>query len=206
MADEVEMTNKKEPEAEKPPEAKVEAESKVDTKDAELLAELEKMRKALKEANKEAAARRVRLEELEKAEADRKTAEMSEVEKAQAKLNELEAQKNELEQKLKMAERRELQHKVAKAVDLPDGLAERLRGETEEEMTEDAKTILALLPQKEDTSSPKPPPKTPVINPNNGQKGETRAQQKARLFGQRVNTWDKDFVDAHGGGVEPAGG
>jgi DNA repair exonuclease SbcCD ATPase subunit len=57
----------------------------------ELQAELEKTRKALSDANKEAADRRKRLEKLEAAEIERKQAEMTEAEKVQARLTEMEA-------------------------------------------------------------------------------------------------------------------
>ena len=49
---------------------------------AELAAELERVKAALKTANSESASRRKRLEELEAAEADRAAAQLSEVEKA----------------------------------------------------------------------------------------------------------------------------
>ena len=51
-------------------------------------AELEKTRKALRDANREAADRRKRLEAFEAEEAKRKEASMSELEKAQAQLSE----------------------------------------------------------------------------------------------------------------------
>lgn len=62
------------------------------TNDAEELAELEALRAALKKANHEAASRRKKLDEYEKAEEERKLAEMTELEKAQAKLAEMAAQ------------------------------------------------------------------------------------------------------------------
>jgi seryl-tRNA synthetase len=60
----------------------------------ELLAERERMAAALKEANREAADRRKRLDALESAEKARAEAAMSETEKAAAKAKELEAQLN----------------------------------------------------------------------------------------------------------------
>lgn len=115
--------------------------------------ELEKTRKALKEANKEAAERRKRLDELEKIEADRKAAEMTDQEKREAYIKQLETEKAQLEARQRDIEHRELQRKVAKEANLPDGLAERLRGETEEDLQADAKLMLELLP-KQDTSHP----------------------------------------------------
>lgn len=60
----------------------------------ELLAERERMAAALKEANREAADRRKRLDALESAEKARAEAAMTETEKAAAKARELEAQLN----------------------------------------------------------------------------------------------------------------
>jgi len=62
--------------------------------------ELESLRKALKEANKESAARRKKLEEYEKAEETRKLAELSEIEKAKALLETEQAQRAKLEAEL----------------------------------------------------------------------------------------------------------
>jgi hypothetical protein len=84
---------------------KARGETEVEKKDppaksqAELEAELARTAKALKEANKEAETRRLRLEELEKAETERKKAAMSETER-------LAAEKKEAEDKLSAAERR----------------------------------------------------------------------------------------------------
>lgn len=62
--------------------------------------ELESLRKALKEANKESAARRKKLEEYEKAEETRKLAELSEIEKAKALLETEQTQRAKLEAEL----------------------------------------------------------------------------------------------------------
>lgn len=59
---------------------------------AELQAELDRTAKALKEANKEAASRRKRLDELEAAEKKRADESKTELEKAQARATELEGQ------------------------------------------------------------------------------------------------------------------
>lgn len=59
---------------------------------SEMLAELERTKNALKMATKEATQRRHRLDELEKAEAERKAAQMSETEKLQAELDEARAE------------------------------------------------------------------------------------------------------------------
>ena len=73
------------------------AAAQMPTDPADLQAELDRVRRALADANKEAATRRKKLEALEKAEADRQQAQMSELEKAQAKLAELEKRAAEAE-------------------------------------------------------------------------------------------------------------
>lgn len=176
----------------------------IDSGAEELKAELEKVRKALKDANKEAAERRKRNEELEAAEAKRKEAEMTESEKAAARVKELESKLAEQARLLSESNRRELQRKVAKAVGLPDGFAERLRGDTEEDLTADANAVLELLPKQDTTEQPKKPnaPKLIVNNPGDGKKGETRAEMKARLQGATPgNVWDADWHKSHGGGA-----
>lgn len=163
------------PPAEAEPKTQVDAAPKAD----ELQAELDKARKALKDANKEAAERRKKLEEYEQAEAKRKQAEMTEAERAQARIKELEAQAAEQAQQIKQSERRELQRKVAEAVGIPAVLASRIAGDTEEAMTEDAKAILDALPKAE-AKGPKAPHLN-ATNPADGQKSETLAQKKERL-------------------------
>lgn len=160
-----------------------------------LKAELEKARSALKERNKEEAARRKKLEELEAAEEGRKKAAMTESEKAAARIKELEALAAEKDNQIKQAERRELQRKVAKEVGIPEVFASRIAGDTEEDMTADAKTILEALPKPE--AEPKDKKKAPVLiptNPANGQKGETEAQAKARIFGPPSGPFDTGTV------------
>lgn len=60
----------------------------VDTGTEDVKAELEKVRKALREANKEAADRRKKLDAFEAAEKERQAAQMTELEKAQAEIAE----------------------------------------------------------------------------------------------------------------------
>ena len=184
------------PKEEKPVE-EVKAEiAKTDTSQVE--AELEKVRKALKEANKEAAERRKRLDELEAKEKERQLAEMSEVEKANAKYKEIEAAKLELEKQLKQRDWQALQNKTARAVakelnltfEQVEPFVDRLRGETEEELLADAKTVFALLrPITQETEKPKQPKQT-VTNPAQGEKGETKAQVRARTLGTNSYIWE----------------
>lgn len=192
----VEQPKVEEPKA--PETAEVKADAKPEAVDStQVAAELEKTREALKKANKEAAERRKRLEELEAAELKRKEAEMTETERVQAKLKTLEDENLKLSQDKLNFERRELQRKVAKETGLPEGLAERLRGDDEEAMTADAKTILELLPKQEEQK--KTPPKIDPTNPANGMKGETIEQKKQRLRNNNTNTvWESGWT-ADGG-------
>lgn len=158
-----------------------------------------------KEIEKEAKANAARLKELETADEERKKAAMTKEEQLQKEVTDLMNEKAELLNKQKETERRELQREVAKEVGLPDGLAARLRGETKDEITEDAKAMLELLPKQDATPEKKVAPKTQVINPSDGKKGETLAQQKARLgMGGSVNTFDLSFAKSHGGGASEA--
>lgn len=143
---------------------------------AELKARLETMATALREANKESASRRKRLDELEAAEKSRADAALSETERTAKEAAELKA-------KVKDLERREMVRSVADKVGLPPALAARLRGETPEEVEADAKALLELIPTKSKAS----------INPTNpsqdGTQSETFEQQHARwkTGGQVVN-------------------
>jgi rRNA-processing protein FCF1 len=151
-----------------------------------LLAELEKTRAALKEANKEAASRRKRLEELESAETKKNEASMSELEKLQKRLQETEA-------KLTAKEKAETRRAVAEKVGIPAAFADRLKGETPEELEADAKALLEVLPK---TQAPAKPQPGLVANPGaNGSKEETRAQKLARLTGETIDPFGK------GGGI-----
>lgn len=76
---------------------------------AELQAEVERMSKALKEANREAASRRKRLDELEAKETERENANKTELEKAQAKAVELE---NQLKAKDQLAQERAIRAEI----------------------------------------------------------------------------------------------
>jgi hypothetical protein len=143
-------------------------------------AEFAKMQAALKEANKEAADRRKRLDILEKAEAERQAAQMSESEKAAAKIKEYET-------KLAQFERASLIRKIADEAGLPAQLAERLQGSTEEELKADAVKLLELVPVKAKSNlSP--------TNPGNAQRAETPAEKRERLLGGTKDIWS-------GGGV-----
>ena len=133
---------------------------------AEMATELEKTRAALKAANKEAADRRKRLEELETAETKRKESEMSEVDKLKKALAEKEAILTSLQ-------RATLQRQAAEKVGLPAVFADRLKGETPDELEADAKAILEALPKAQ---QPKGNPTNPGANATGG---ETDTQRLA---------------------------
>jgi len=147
-------------------------------------AEFDKMQAALKEANRESAQRRKRLEELEAQEASRKEAAMTETEKATKRAAELEA-------KLKAYERTDAQRKVAEKVGLPAALATRLQGETPEELESDAKALLETLPKPT-----KPAPGINATNPANATNEKT--------FEEKHREWKQTGQIANpfaGGGV-----
>lgn len=160
-----------------------------ETPDA-LKAELEQARAALKLANREAADRRKKLEAYEAAEKQKADAEMTEAQKLKAQLEETASE-------LKAMKSNELKRKAAAKYSLPDALALRLQGNTEEELEADAKALADGLP--------KPAPKQPgpqAANPGaNGQVKETDAEKRARLFGQRADIFSDEFTRTHGGGV-----
>jgi hypothetical protein len=152
-----------------------------------LKAELDKVRAALKDANKEAAERRKKLEAFEEAEAKRKQAEMTEAQKLQAQLE-------EKTKKLAELERAALQRQAAQKAGLPDVFAGRLQGSTPEEMEADAKALVEALP--------KPKPQINPTNPGAGAtQGETIEQQRARIYGSGGNPFDPNLAPKNGGGV-----
>lgn len=152
-----------------------------------LKAENERLAAALKERNKEEAARRKRLEELETRYKQDEEAKLSEMDKLSKRLAETEA-------KLKAKERAEAQRMVADEVGLPHVFADRLQGETLEDLKADAKKILDALPKQPKGLSP--------TNPPNGSPGETEAQKRARILGRpMVNVFDPEQAARLGGGV-----
>ena len=128
-------------------------------------------------------------EELTEAEKKRKEAEMTETQKLQAELETAKAE-------LKAAKLAEMRRAAAIKVELPLVFADRLHGETPEELETDAKQILEALPKA---------PKIPALgatNPGAGaSQGETYDQQWARIHGQSVNPWDPNVHRQQGGGI-----
>jgi predicted nuclease with TOPRIM domain len=133
----------------------------------ELKAENDRMAKALKEANREAADRRKKLEELEKAEQARKDAELSEMERLKKEAETLRLAAAE-------AQRTILQRDIAEEIGLPIVFAARIQGADREAMLADAKAMLEALPKAK-------PPAGSATNPGTAATGETDEQRRKRL-------------------------
>lgn len=135
------------------------------------VAELEKARAALKAANAEAAARRKKLEAYEAAEEERKKAEMSEIDRLKLEAEQLEAENAKLK-------RSNLQKEIAEKIGLPAAFADRINGETLEDMEADAQALLEAMPVKQ-AANPK------ITNPgeNGSRQTETDPQKRSRLLG-----------------------
>jgi hypothetical protein len=156
---------------------------------AELQAELERTRKALADANKEAAARRKKLEAFEAQEAKRKQAEMTELEKAEARLNELEkrAEQAEAGRKQALVRAAVIAQATAQGFRDPED-ALRYLDTSEVEITEEGKVsdVSALLKElgKQKPYLLQPQGSVGATNPGRGQaQGETPEQRRSRLFG-----------------------
>jgi len=148
----------------------------------ELKARLEEAERRAKNKAEEAERHFRKLTKLEQEEAKRKEAEMTEIELANKRAQELEA-------KVRQLEISRLQHDIAAKVGLPAIYADRLKGETPEELEADAKLLLDAQPK------PKAAPNAGATNP--GEKAgvaETHAQKKARLLGQAPDIYS-------GGGI-----
>lgn len=147
---------------------------------ARAMALIEKLRLEARDAAK----LKKRLEEIDAAEAKRAEAELTEAQKAQKRVAELEAELN-------VTRREKAQQAAAKAVGLDLSLADRLHGETPEELAADAKALLDRLPKPA-----KPTPGINATNPANASNEDTFEQRHAKWKsdGQIVNPFT-------GGGV-----
>ena len=150
------------------------------------MALIEKLRGEVKELKPKAKA----ADDLTAAEQKRKEAEMTATQKLQAELDKAKAD-------LKAAQLNDMRRAVAAEVGLPLVFADRLQGETPEDLKTDAEKLLAALPK----AAPKPPNLGPT-NPGSGaSQGESDAQALARIRGQGINVFDPNFAKSHGGGV-----
>jgi hypothetical protein len=131
-------------------------------------AELELMRKALKDANNQAAAERIKRETLERAEQARKDAELSEVDRLKKEAETLRAT-------AEAATRAVLQRDIAAEVGLPAPFAARIVGADREAMLADAKALLDAMPKPG-------APQMSATNPGGAAAvTETDAQKRKRL-------------------------
>ena len=159
----------------------VQVETKTETVE-ELKARLEEAERRAKNKADEADRHFKKLARFEQEEAKRKEAEMTELERANKHAQELEA-------KVRQLEISRLQHDIAAKVGLPSVLADRLKGETPEELEADAKLLLDAQPKQ------KAAPNLGATNPGDkAGANESHAQKKARLLGQSPDIWN-------GGGI-----
>lgn len=143
----------------------------------ELKARLDEAERRAKNKADEAERHFKKLAKFEQEEAKRKEAEMTELELANKRSQELEA-------KVRQLEISRLQHDIAAKVGLPNVLADRLKGETPEELEADAKLLLEAQPKQKAT------PNIGATNPGEqASKDETRAQKLKRLTGGEAEIW-----------------
>lgn len=143
----------------------------------ELKARLDEAERRAKNKADEAERHFKKLAKFEQEEAKRKEAEMTELELANKRSQELEA-------KVRQLEISRLQHDIAAKVGLPFVWADRLKGETPEELEADAKSILEAQPKQ------KAAPNAGATNPGEqASKDETRAQKLKRLTGGEAEIW-----------------
>jgi hypothetical protein len=133
----------------------------------ELKTELEQAKQHAKNKEEEAARHFKKLQTFEQAEQAKKDAELSELDKEKKARVALEAENKKIKLDL-------LKQSTASKLGLPEILANRLQGETPEEIEADAKQLLETLPKKTSTAS--------ATNPGGDrQVTETDAERRKRL-------------------------
>lgn len=125
-------------------------------------------------------------ERLKAEEQKRIDASMTEQERLQKERDELAKESAQLKADI-------MRRDVIAETGLPPQLADRLKGETLEELKADAEGLLKLLPKTKSTQS--------VTNPANASNEETEAQMRERLYGQGIDVFDVKAIKAKGGGV-----
>jgi len=125
-------------------------------------------------------------ERLKAEEQKRLDAQLTETERLQKQTAELQAEKARLEADI-------LRRDVIAETGLPTVFADRLKGNTQEELLADAQELLKLLPKQKSNQS--------VTNPNNASPTETEAQMRERLYGKPVDVFELKQIKANGGGV-----
>lgn len=142
------------------------------------------------------------LREIEKkAKQDSKELEILKAEKVQRNEAEMtESQRNAKQAEEAMAENAKLKADILRRdviteTGLPAIFADRLKGETKEEMLADAQELAKTL------STLKIAPKLPPTNPGSANTNETDSARRDRLFGKQGNPFDMDSIKEKGGGV-----
>lgn len=146
----------------------------------------------IKAQREEAKKLKAELKDYERLKADeqkRLDEQLSEAEKLGKRAEKLEAKNAELTLEL-------LRRDVIAETGLPAVFADRLKGNTKEEMLADAEELKKVIPAEK--------PKAPHLNstnPNAASTQETEAQRRERIFGRQSNIFDLNAIQAGGGGV-----
>lgn len=146
--------------------------------------------KAQREENKALKKDLKELETLRAEKQSREEAEMTELEKAQKHIADLEKQALENQRALWRSQ-------AAAEANLPSIFAERVQGDTLDEMKADAVKLAEALPKSQQKPSLK------STNPANGERKETDAEKKERLFGPQGKNYFENIEEImnRGGGV-----
>jgi len=104
----------------------------------------------------------------------------------------------DLENEIKQRDLREKRRSIGVKAGLPEALALRLTGESDEDIEKDAKSILEALPKP--IAQPKLSP-GPINPGQGGEKGETLAEARARVHGRSAGAFDPAVLAKKGGGV-----
>lgn len=108
-------------------------------------------REARKVAERDAAALKARVDELE-------AVSLSELEKAQKAAADADARAADFQAQIKARDVEILRQRVANELKLPTELVDRLRGDDEESIRADAKSLAAIIPAANGNPRPKPDP------------------------------------------------
>jgi hypothetical protein len=92
---------------------------------------------------------------------------------------------------MKAIQVKNLKHQIAADVGLPNGLASRLQGETEEEIKADAEALLATLPK---TTAPKLDGGAGGVRTDKPAKSEDEIKELAALYGVSVEHLRNQFI------------
>ena len=136
--------------------------------------------KNLRKFEKEAKKLQDKIALYEQKDNERKLAEMSEIDRLKLEAQEAKSKLAELTLK---EQKREIAHKL----NLPEAFADRIKGDTPEEMEADAKGLFDALPKPGTSKSLVTNPGAQAVEPSSVQ--------------PRINPFDAGFVRNHGGGL-----